>query len=72
MTIEKQTIKYEDIEDIPASILMELTFTELSGFIHQAERRLEKAKTLRNWLTWIKVEKALRYKKGDLDQGGAA
>lgn len=70
MPEEKQTVRYDNIEDIPASALMQLTFTELTGFIREAERRIEKAKTLRNWLTWIKIEKALRNKPSNSTDGG--
>ena len=72
MPTEKQPITYDDIEETPASTLMALSFAELNGFIREAERRFRKAQTLKDWLVWIKTEKALRYKPAGSTDGGAS
>ncbi len=65
-------IRYEDIETLPASKLMELTSSQLTTLIKQAERRIDKAQAVKNWLTWIKREKYLKDIFSDTQEGGAA
>ena len=70
MTDDQSTIPYHHLEQTPVHELMQLPCSELDGFIHQAQRTIQNAQTLCDWLTWIKAEKLIREAPDGSAEGG--
>ncbi|MBB5353702.1 uncharacterized protein YehS (DUF1456 family) [Haloferula luteola] len=58
------TIRYEDIEKIPAEQFLRLSHQELDALIKAAERAAYRADTVVHWLRGLKVEKTIREDNG--------
>jgi len=62
-------VKLEDVETLPATTLLKLTFNELSSLIQEAERKADKLYLIADWLRGIKTEKAFRNGTDKLEGG---
>lgn len=68
----RKKIRYEDIEDTPANLLMELSYEQLDRFIAQGKQTKRDTEAIIDWLTALRSMKAQRARadrilKGDQD-----
>ena len=66
MTPSKFSLKYQDVEHIPAQKLLRLSYAELNSLLQEAERAARRADSIAAWLQGLKIEKSFRY--GDDDE----